>query len=86
MMGERTVMQKAPFHSFSLERHLPDDHLLRRTDRFADLSGLREHLRPYYSETGRPLDGLQRRGRAHWSACTPDPAASGREFPDPSVP
>ena len=54
MMGERTVMQEALFYSFSLERHVPDDHLLRRIDRFVDLSGLREHLRPYYSETGRP--------------------------------
>ncbi len=54
MMGERTVMQEALFYSFSLERHVPDDHLLRRIDRFVDLSGLREHLRPYYSATGRP--------------------------------
>jgi transposase len=54
MMGERTVMQEALFYSFSLGRHVPDDHLLRRIDRFADLSGLREHLRPYHSETGRP--------------------------------
>ena len=54
MMGERTVMQEALFYSFSLERHVPEDHLLRRIDRFVDLSGLREHLRPYYSETGRP--------------------------------
>ena len=54
MMGERTVMQEALFYEFSLERHVPDDHLLRRIDRFVDLSGLREHLRPYYSETGRP--------------------------------
>jgi len=54
MMGERTVMQEPLFYSFSLERHVPADHLLRRIDRFVDLSGLREHLRPYYSETGRP--------------------------------
>src|SRR5512139_1818296 len=54
MMGERTVIQEALFYSFSLERHVPDDHLLRRIDRFVDLSRLREHLRPYYSETGRP--------------------------------
>ncbi len=54
MMGERTVMQEALFYSFSLERHVPEDHLLRRIDRFVDLSGLREHLRPYYSDTGRP--------------------------------
>ncbi len=33
---------------------MPDDHLLRGIDRFVDLSGIREHLRPYYSETGRP--------------------------------
>jgi transposase len=54
MMGERTVMQEALFYGFSLERHVPDDHLLRRIDRFVDLSSIREHLRPYYSETGRP--------------------------------
>ena len=54
MMGERTVMQEALFYGFSLERHVPDDHLLRRIDRFVDLSGIREHLRPFYSETGRP--------------------------------
>ncbi|MEO7179087.1 MAG: IS1182 family transposase [Allosphingosinicella sp.] len=54
MMGERTVAQEALFYEFSLERHVPDDHLLRRIDRFVDLAGIREHLRPYYSETGRP--------------------------------
>jgi transposase len=54
MMGERTVMQEALFYGFSLERHVPYDHLLRRIDRFVDLSDIREHLRPYYSETGRP--------------------------------
>ena len=30
------------------------DHLLRSIDRFVDLSGVREHLRPYYSSVGRP--------------------------------
>jgi transposase len=54
MMGQRTVMQEALFYSFSLERLLPDAHLLRRIDRFVDLPDIREHLRPYYSETGRP--------------------------------
>jgi transposase len=53
-MGERTVMQEALFYSFSLEQHVPADHLLRSIGRFIDLSGIREHLRPYYSETGRP--------------------------------
>lgn len=28
--------------------------LLRAIDRFVDLGGLQEHLRPYYSETERP--------------------------------
>ena len=50
MMGERTVAQEALFYSFSLERHVPADHLLRSIDRFVDLSGIREHLRPFYSE------------------------------------
>jgi transposase len=54
MMGERTVMQEALFYSFSLERHVPSDHLLRKIDRFVDLSGVRAHLEPYYSVVGRP--------------------------------
>jgi transposase len=54
MMGERRVMQEGLFYSFSLERHVPDDHLLRKIDRFVDLSEVRRHLQPYYSETGRP--------------------------------
>jgi transposase len=54
MMGERTVAQEALFYSFSLERHVPADHMLRSIDRFVDLSGIREHLKPFYSEMGRP--------------------------------
>lgn len=54
MMGERTVAQEALFYSFSLERHVPGDHLLRSIDRFVDLSDIRAHLRSFYSETGRP--------------------------------
>lgn len=54
MMGERRVGQDALFYEFSLERHVPADHLLRSIDRFVDLSGVREHLRPFYSEIGRP--------------------------------
>ena len=54
MMGERRVMQEALFYSFSLERHVPGDHLLRKIDRFVDLSEVRAHLEPYYSEVGRP--------------------------------
>jgi transposase len=54
MMGERRVMQEALFYCFSLERHVPDGHLLRKIDRFVDLTGLRAHLGPYYSDVGRP--------------------------------
>ena len=54
MMGERTVAQEALFYEFSLERHVPADHLLRAIDRFVDLSDLREQLRPFYSAMGRP--------------------------------
>ena len=54
MMGERRVMQEALFYGFSLERHVPDGHLLRKIDRFVDLSDVRAHLEPYYSEVGRP--------------------------------
>lgn len=46
MMGERQVDQSALFYEFSLERHVPADHMLRAIDRFVELDGLRAHLRP----------------------------------------
>jgi len=54
MMGERKVDQGALFFEFSLERHVPSDHLLRAIDRFVDLNELRARLAPFYSETRRP--------------------------------
>src|SRR3984893_13920656 len=54
MMGERQVDQDALLYEFSLERHVPETHLLRAIDRFVDLGGVRAHLAPFYSETGRP--------------------------------
>ena len=54
MMGERTVMQEGLFYSSRIEDHVPADHLLRSIDRFVDLSGIREYLKPFYSATGRP--------------------------------
>jgi len=54
MMGERQVDQAALFYEFSLERHVPQDHLLRAIDRFVDLSEVRRELAPFYSSTGRP--------------------------------
>src|SRR5450432_4838483 len=54
MMGERQVDQGALFYRFSLDRHVPANHLLRAIDRFVDLEGVRAHLAPFYSSTGRP--------------------------------
>jgi len=34
MMGERMVMQESLFYGFSLEGHVPADHMLRSIDRF----------------------------------------------------
>ncbi len=54
MMGPRQVTQGALFYEFSIEDHVPSDHLLRATNRFVDLGGMRRHLAPFYSSTGRP--------------------------------
>ena len=54
MMGERQSGQDALFYEFSLERHVPAEHLLRSIDRFVELDGLRCELAPFYSEKGRP--------------------------------
>src|ERR1700741_5064564 len=54
MMGERRSGQEALFYEFSLERHVPAEHLLRSIDRFVDLDGVRCELAPFYSEVGRP--------------------------------
>src|SRR5262252_6205227 len=54
MMGERQVEQDALFYEFSLERHVPEKHLLRAIDRFVELDGLRRELEPFYSAIGRP--------------------------------
>ena len=53
-MGERRVGQDALFYEFSLERHVPSEHLVRSIDRFVDLAGVRCELAPFYSEMGRP--------------------------------
>ena len=38
MMGPRQAAQGALFYGFSIEDHVPADHLLRSIDRFVDLS------------------------------------------------
>src|ERR1700685_2539287 len=54
MMGHRQVEQAALFYEFSLERHVPTDHLLRSIDRFVELGELRQELAAFYSTLGRP--------------------------------
>lgn len=54
MLGPRQVMQESMFYGFSLEGHVPKDHLLRRIDALVDLSEVRTHLAPFYSAAGRP--------------------------------
>jgi transposase len=54
MMGHRQVEQAALFYEFSLEKHVPGDHLLRSIDRFVELGELRRELATFYSMMGRP--------------------------------
>jgi len=52
--GERRIGQEALFYEFSLERHVPERHLLRSIDRFVDLDGQRqERFRGNYPTRGR---------------------------------
>ena len=54
MMGRQGGDQAKLFYQFCLEDRVPADHLLRKIDRFLDLSTLREQLAPFYSPVGRP--------------------------------
>lgn len=57
MVGERTVIQEALSYERSLQRQVPAGHLARAID----LSGIRAHLRSFYSEAGRPSIDTERR-------------------------
>ena len=54
MMGQQAGVQERLFYEFRLDDWIPTDHLLRKIDGILDLTGLRRHLGPYYSHTGRP--------------------------------
>jgi transposase len=54
MMGHRQVEQAALFYEFSLEKHIPADHLLRSIDRFVDLKEIRRDLARFYSSISQP--------------------------------
>ncbi len=54
MMGPKQEAQAALFYEYSLEDHVPQDHLLRSIARFIDLDDIRQYLAEFYSYTGRP--------------------------------
>jgi transposase len=56
MMGRQTGDQSQLFYMFNLEERIPDSHLLRRINPIVTsvLGELREKLKPFYSEIGRP--------------------------------
>jgi hypothetical protein len=60
MMGHRQVEQAALFYEFSLEKHIPADHLLRSIDRFVDLQEIRRDPAPSYSSIFRESDLFRR--------------------------
>lgn len=56
MMGPKQEAQAALFYVFSLEDHVPQDHLLRSIDRFVDLDDFRQYLADFLQPYGPPLD------------------------------
>ena len=53
-MGQQCDDQASIFYQFCIEDRAPADHLLRKIDRFLDLTALRRELAPFYSPIGRP--------------------------------
>src|SRR5271157_3182547 len=53
MMGVQETPARL-FYDFCLDEHVPSDHLLRGIDRHLDLADLRQSLKPFYSQMGRP--------------------------------
>jgi hypothetical protein len=56
MMGRQAGDQSQLFYLFNLEERIPVRHLLRRINPIVTrvLADLREKLKPFYSEAGRP--------------------------------
>ena len=56
MMGRQSGDEASLFYEFRLQDRIPKDHLLRRINVFVVpvLDSVREQLKPYYSEIGRP--------------------------------
>jgi transposase len=54
MMGRLNHDQAQLFYSFSLEKIVPEDHLVRKIAAVLDLRWVHDELAPHYSTTGRP--------------------------------
>jgi len=54
MMGQLPAEQNELFYDFCLEKHVPDNHVLRSIDLFLDFAPVRAKLVSYYSTIGRP--------------------------------
>lgn len=52
MMGVQETPARL-FYDFSLEKHVPADHLLREFDRFLDVDTIRQQLAPHFNHLGR---------------------------------
>src|SRR5260370_15416528 len=53
MMGQRS-RKESLFYYFRLEDQIPETHLLRQIDRYVDFSFVRDRLKGFYSQIGRP--------------------------------
>jgi WD40 repeat protein len=53
MMGVQAASAQL-FYDFCLDDHVPSDHLLRSIDGHLDFEGLRQTVKPFYSQIGRP--------------------------------
>jgi len=54
MMGRLEPGQERLFYEFRLDDQVPPNHLVRKLDALLDFATIRQALRPFYSEIGRP--------------------------------
>lgn len=55
MMGMQAEQTRL-FYDFSLDDHVPENHMLRTIDHFLDLDAVRRELKPFYSNNWSSLD------------------------------
>jgi transposase len=53
MMGQQ-CRSESRFYNFRIEDHVPESHLLRLIDQYVSFDFVREELKAFYSDTGRP--------------------------------